>query len=160
MKQVFFFLAMLLLCVASVRAGNEINISARDQQAVGVTIYNNNLALVKDRRKIDVPVGIQTLAFSEVSAKIKPETALMNGGDLAVLEQDFEYDLLTPQSLLQKYVGREVTMIRRHPTTGEEQPVQAKVLSVGNGVVLRVSDRIETEVNGRLVYPDVSSTPT
>ena len=158
MKQVFFFLAMLFLCVASVRAGDEINISARNQQTVGVTIYNNNLALVKDRRKIDVPIGMQTLAFSEVSAKIKPETALMNGGDLAVLEQNFEYDLLTPQSLLQKYVGREVTMIRRHPTTGEEQPVQAKVLSVGNGVVLRVGDRIETEVNGRLVYPDVPNT--
>ena len=158
MKQAFLFLTTLLLCVASVWASDEINISSRDQQSVSVTIYNKNLALVKDRRKITLPKGMQTLAFREVSAKIKPETALLNAGDLSVLEQNFEYDLLSPQSLLQKYVGREVTMVRRHPTTGEEQVVQAKVLSAGNGVVLRVGDRIETEVSGRLVYPDVPDT--
>jgi hypothetical protein len=158
MKQVLFFLAVFLLCITSVRAKAEINVSAHDQQSVGITIYNKNLALVKDRRKIDVPKGIQELAFREVSAQIKPETALMNGQDLAVLEQNFEYDLLTPESLLHKYVGREVTMIRRHPTTGEDQPVQVKVLSAGNGVVLQVGDRIETAVSGRLVYPDVPDT--
>lgn len=158
MKQVLFFLATFLFCVAPVLAGDEINVTARDQQTVSVTIYNKNLALVKDRRKITVPNGMQTLAFREVSAKIKPETALLNAGDLSVLEQNFEYDLLSPQSLLQKYVGRDVTMVRRHPTTGEEQLVQAKVLSAGNGVVLRVGDRIETEVSGRLVYPDIPDT--
>ncbi len=158
MKRLLFFLMVLMLCGASVQASEEINVAARDQQSVSVTIYNKNLALVKDRRKIVVPKGLQTLAFREVSAKIKPETALMNGGNLAVLEQNFEYDLLTPQSLLLKYVGREVTMIRRHPTTGEDQIEQAKVLSAGNGVVLQVGSRIETEVSGRLVYPDVPDT--
>jgi hypothetical protein len=158
MKQVFVFLATLLISVASVWAGDEINVSAQDQQSISVTIYNKNIALVKDRRKITVPKGMQTLAFREVSAKIKPETALLHAGELSVLEQNFEYDLLSPQSLLQKYIGREVTMVRRHPTTGEEQFVQAKVLSAGNGVVLRAGDRIETEVSGRLVYPDVPDT--
>ena len=155
MKRVLFFLVALTLAVASAQAGDEITVSAQDQQSISVTIYNKDLALVKDRRKIVLANGLQTLAFREVSARIKPETALMNGGDVAVLEQNFEYDLLTPQSLLQKYVGREVTMIRRHPTTGEEQSVQAKVLSAGNGVVLRTGNRIETEVSGQLVYPDV-----
>jgi len=158
MKPVLFVLAALLLGISPVRAGVEIAVPAQHQQAIGVTIYNKNLALIKDRRRIDVPKGVQTLAFREVSAQIKPETALLNGEDLAVLEQNFEYDLLTPESLLQKYVGREVTMIRRHPTTGEDQPVQAKVLSAGNGVVLQVGDRIETAVSGRLVYADVPDT--
>lgn len=158
MKQTLILLMTLMLWMTSVQASEEINVSARDQQAVSVTIYNQNLALVKDRRNITVPKGLQTLAFREVSAKIKPETALISGGDLAVLEQNFEYDLLTPESLLQKYVGREVTMIRRHPTTGVEQSEQAKVLSAGNGVVLQVGNRIETEVSGRLVYPDVPDT--
>jgi len=158
MKQDLSYLAALLLCLGAVGASAEINVPAGAQQSVGVTIYNKNLALVKDRRQIDVPKGEQTLAFREVSAQIKPETALMNGRDLTVFEQNFEYDLLTPESLLQKYVGREVTMIRRHPTTGEDQSVQAKVLSAGSGVVLQVGDRIETEVSGRLVYPDVPDT--
>lgn len=156
LKKSSVILAAIWLCSGSAVLGSdEIVITAQEQQAVSVTIYNQNLALIKDRRTINLPQGTQTLAFREVSARIKPETALMHGRNLAVLEQNFEYDLLTPQSLLQKYVGREVTMIRRHPASSEEQPVQAKVLSAGNGVVLQVGNRIETEVTGRLVYPDV-----
>lgn len=158
MKSVLFVLGAFLFGLPPVLATAEITLSSQDQQAIGVTIYNKNLALIKDRRRIEVPAGVQTLAFREVSAQIKPETALLTGKDLAVVEQNFEYDLLTPESLLQKYVGREVTMIRRHPTTGEDQPVQAKVLSAGNGVVLQVGNRIETAVSGRLVYADVPAT--
>lgn len=152
--------ATAFVCCGAVaaQAGEEIIVGAKEQQSVSVTIYNKNLALIKDRRSIALPAGLHTLAFREVSAKIKPETALVNGGNLTVLEQNFEYDLLTPQSLLHKYVGREVTMNRLHPVTGEEQSVQAKVLSAGNGVVLQVGNRIETEVSGRLVYPDVPAT--
>lgn len=152
--------ATAFVCCGAVaaQAGEEIIVGAKEQQSVSVTIYNKNLALIKDRRSIVLPAGLHTLAFREVSAKIKPETALVNGGNLTVLEQNFEYDLLTPQSLLHKYVGREVTMNRLHPVTGEEQSVQAKVLSAGNGVVLQVGNRIETEVSGRLVYPDVPAT--
>ena len=152
------FAAPLLLAAMVASAGDEVTVSARDQQAVTVAIYNKNLALVKDRRKVTLPTGIHTLAFREVSARIKPETALVHGGEFRVLEQNFEYDLLTPQSLLQKYVGREVTMITRHPTTGEEQSRQVKVLAAGKGVVLQSGDRIETEVSGRLVYADVPPT--
>lgn len=149
-------LAAIWLCSGSMAlAGDEIVVTAQEQQAVSVTIYNQNLALIKDRRTITLPKGTQTLAFREVSAKMKPETALMRGAAMDVLEQNFEYDLLSPTSLLQKYVGREVTMIQRHPTTNEEEAVQAKVLSAGSGVVLQVGNRIESEVTGRLVYPDV-----
>lgn len=155
MKRTFFWAVALLLCAGSAGAVDEISVTAQDQKAVSVTIYNKNLALVKDRRNITLPRGAQTLAFREVSAQIKPETALMIGGDLRVLEQNFEYDLLSPQSLLRKYVGREVTLVKRHPTTGEEQSTQAKVLSAGDGVVLQVGNRIEAEVSGRLVYPDI-----
>jgi len=155
MKKAFFSVAVFLLCLDLAQANDEISVTAQDQQSVSVTIYNKNIALVKDRRKISMPQGVQTLAFREVSAQIKPETALMNGGDLQVLEQNFEYDLLSPQSLLRRYVGREVTLVKPHPTTSEEQSVQARVLSAGDGVVLQVGNRIETEISGRLVYPDV-----
>jgi hypothetical protein len=155
MKKVFVLAAALFCCGGPVQAGDEIAVSSREQQSVSVTIYNKNVALVRDRRTINLPEGVHMLAFREISARIKPETAVLYGGELNVHEQRFEYDLLTPQSLLRSFVGREVTMSSRHPVTGEEQSVQAKVLSAGDGVVLQVGNRIETEVSGRLIFPDL-----
>lgn len=126
-----------------------------DQTAVAVTIYNQDLALVRDSRSITLAPGRQTLAFREVSAKIRPETALLAAPSIHVLEQNFEYDLLTPASLLDKYVGRTVKLIKTHPTSGEEAAEEATVLSAGSGTVLKVGDRIEAGVPGRLVFPDV-----
>jgi hypothetical protein len=126
-----------------------------DQAAVAVTIYNQDLALVRDSRSITLAPGQQTLAFREVSAMIRPETALLAAPGLQVLEQNFEYDLLTPQSLLDKYVGRKVQLVKTHPTTGEEAKEEATVLSAGQGTVLKVGDHIESGVPGRLIFPDV-----
>ncbi len=126
-----------------------------DRMSVAVTIYNNDLALIKDRRQLDLDKGVQTLDFREVSGKIRPETALLKADNLTVLEQNFEFDLLTPDALLKKYVGREVTVVRSHPTTGEETRQKARVLSAVNGVVLEIDGTIETGVPGRIVYPDV-----
>ncbi len=144
-----------------VEGGEKVSTLA-DQTRVNVTIYNENLALVKDVRTIALPPGINRLAFREVSAKLRPETALMrsisNPDSLAVLEQNFDFDLLTPEKLLEKYVGRRVEIVKTHPTTGEETTVAAQVLSANNGVVLRVGNRIETGVPGRLIFPDVPET--
>jgi len=94
-----------------------------------------------------------------VSARIRPETALLRSlaGDesLTVLEQNFDFDLLTPEKLLEKYVGRQVGVIKTHPTTGEETEEQATVLSAAEGTVLRIGDRIETGTPGRIVYREV-----
>ena len=151
-------LTLMLLCTLAAGptlAAEERIVPASDRKAIGVTIYNHDLALVKDRRTIDLEPGAHTLAFREVSARIRPETVLVRADGLRVHEQNFEYDLLSPQALLRKYVGREVTLIDRHPTTGEEKARQVRVLSAGDGVVLQAGDRIETEISGRLVYPDV-----
>ncbi len=126
-----------------------------DQTSVSVTIYNQNLALIKDQRTITLPKGVQVLDFREVSAQIQPETALLAGDDLSILEQNFEFDLLTPQALLQKYVGKDVVVVKTHPTTGEETHITAKVLSAQNGVVLQIGDHIESGIPGRLIFPDV-----
>jgi hypothetical protein len=126
-----------------------------DQTSVAVTIYNQDLALVRDARKLGVEPGQQTLAFREVSAKIRPQTALLAAPGLQVLEQNFEYDLLSPQSLLEKYVGQKVTLVKTHPTTGEETEQEATVLSNGSGTVLRVGDHIESGIPGRLIFPSV-----
>jgi hypothetical protein len=130
-----------------------------DQTGVGVTIYNTNLALVRDRRRIDLPAGESRLALRDVSAQIQPETALLQSVGapqrLIVLEQNFDYDLLSPQKLLQKYVGRDVDVIRYDPRTGERHVEHARVLANNDGVVLRYADRIETSVNGTLSFPSL-----
>ncbi|XCN73974.1 MAG: DUF4139 domain-containing protein [Candidatus Electrothrix aestuarii] len=133
----------------------EIISSLDDQTSVAVTIYNQDLALIRDSRKLTLQPGQQTLAFREVSAKIRPQTALLAAPGLQVLEQNFEYDLLSPQSLLEKYVGQQVTLVTTHPTTGEESQQEATVLSNGSGTVLRVGDHIESGVPGRLIFPSV-----
>jgi len=130
-----------------------------DQQSVAVTIYNENLALVKDVRRIAIEHGHNRLALREVSARIRPETALLRSvshpGSLALLEQNFDFDLLTPAKLLEKYVGREVRIVRTHPQTGAETIETATVLAANQGVVLRIGDRIETGRPGRIVFDSV-----
>lgn len=140
----------------------EVQSTQADQEAVAVTIYNNDLALVKDQRTLHLPAGTFALAMRDVSARIQPETALLrvlDGAPPLVLEQNFDFDLLTPTSLLEKYVGREVGLITRHPGTGAETEQRAEVLAASDGLVLRIGERIEAgrleDLPGRLVYPDI-----
>jgi hypothetical protein len=137
----------------------EIVSTLADQDEVAVTIYNDDLALVRDRRQVMLPKGELDLALREVSARIRPETALLrslsHSKGLTIFEQNFDFDLLTPGKLLEKYVGREVQVVRTHPQTGADQAETAKVLAANDGIVLKVGDRIETGLPGRLVFPDV-----
>lgn len=130
-----------------------------DQQSVAVTIYNENLALIKDVRRIALDSGDNRLALREVSAQMRPETALLrslsHAGALRLIEQNFDFDLLTPAKLLEKYVGREVRIVKTHPQTGAESIETAIVLAANNGVVLKIGDRIETGLPGRIVYDGV-----
>ena len=158
--RIFIAAALSTLSGAAIAAEpDEIRSTLNDQQSVAVTIYNSNLALVKDQRKIKLKSGMNFLALRDVSALIRPETALLhslsNAGSISVLEQNFDFDLLTPQKLLEKYVGKNVGIIKTHPTTGAETIEQATVLSANNGVVMRMGSRIETGIPGRIVYDDV-----
>jgi hypothetical protein len=130
-----------------------------DQQAVSVTIYNDNRALVRDERRITLPKGTLRVALRDVSAQMDPSTALLHSltssGAISVIEQNFNFDLLSPEKLLEKYVGRDVTVIHTNPRTGAETREEAKVLSVNGGVVLQYANRIETGVDGRLSFPSI-----
>ncbi|MFO7542481.1 MAG: DUF4139 domain-containing protein [Thiobacillus sp.] len=153
---------MLASPVAWAAPRDEIVSTASDQQGVAVTIYNDNLALVKDARRVRLGRDFNQLAWREVSAQMRPETALLrnltNPDGFRLQEQNFDFDLLTPHKLLEKYVGREVEVIRTHPTTGAETCEKAIVLSTNNGVVLKFSDRVETGVPGRLAFSGVPDT--
>lgn len=143
---------------ASAQTVDEQRIDDSTQTALAVTIYNDDLALVKDRRRVSLAEGENRLAWRSVSQQIQPETALLaavSGGlSITTLEQNFDFDLLTPESLLKKYVGRTVQVIRTNDA-GERTSEEATVLAASSGTVLRYGDRIETAVVGHLAFPDV-----
>lgn len=151
-------MVMTLGLVAVAQAQQEVTSDASQREATAITIYNEDLALVKQRRVLVLPGGLTRLSWREVSGLMRPETAslrTLSDQALDVLEQNFDFDLLTPSKLLEKYVGRQVTVIRSHPTTGEERRETATVLSGNQGTVLRFADRIETGVPGRIVFDQV-----
>ena len=156
----FAITSLLSLGVSAVENNlDESRSTLNDQQSVAVTIYNGDLALVKDTRKVKLKTGLNALALRDVSAQIRPETALLRSinapGSLTLLEQNFDFDLLTPHKMLEKYVGKTVSIVKVHPTTGAETVEQAQVLSVNDGVVLKMGNRIETGLLGRVVFDDV-----
>ncbi|ARS28065.1 DUF4139 domain-containing protein [Sphingomonas sp. KC8] len=113
------------------------------QGDVAVTIYNNDLALVQDVRQIAIPAGRSRQEFPDVSARIRPETVSFAAADTGIIEQNFDYDLLSPSKLMEKAVGRTVTIVRTNPANGAETREQAKILAVNGGVVLQIGQRIE-----------------
>jgi len=156
----FLLLPAFFLMGCSLTANAKEHLSTLDQQReLAVTIYNSNLALVKDMRTIVVKKGENALAFKDVSAQIRPQTAILRSlthpDGFSILEQNFDFDLLTPAKMLEKYVGKTVTIIKRHPTTGYETMESAVVLAANNGVVLRIGDRIETGLPGRIAFSEV-----
>lgn len=116
---------------------------ATAQGDVSVTIYNNGQALVQDTRKLNLPAGRSKQEFPDVSAAIRAETVTLTGPGIGIVEQNFDYDLLTPAKLMEKAVGQTVTLIRTNPATGGEARVRAKVLAANGGVVLQIGDTIE-----------------
>ena len=119
---------------------------AQDRTAQGelsVTIYNNGQALVQDVRQVNLPAGKSRQEFPDVSAQIRSETVTLGGEGFGIVEQNFDYDLLSPAALMEKAVGQTVTLLRTNPATGAETRERATVLAVNGGVVLRVGERIE-----------------
>lgn len=112
-------------------------------KSLSITIYTDDLALVQERRDIDVKGGRQRIEFEGVSARIRPETVSLAAADIAIVEQNFDFDLLTPAKLMEKAVGGEVTIVRVNPATGAETREQAEVLATNGGVVLKIGQRIE-----------------
>jgi hypothetical protein len=119
-----------------------------EQKSVSITIYNVNLGLVRDRRDITLPRGESSLKFAGVAAQINPATvhikSLTSPDDLAIVEQNYEYDLLSPQKLLDKYVGKKVTLVLRSYENQNERltPTEAILLANNNGAVWQIGDQI------------------
>src|SRR5512132_2429217 len=121
-----------------------------DQTELSLTVYNSDLALVRDVRSLQLPRGSFDLHFMDIAATVNPATvhfrSLTEPSRVKVLEQNYEYDLLEPEKLLRKYVGRDVTLVRlrRDLNTTREEEVTAHLLSFNNSPVWRINGEIVT----------------
>jgi hypothetical protein len=134
----------------------------KDQTDLSLTVYNGNLALVKDIRQVHLQPGVFPLRFEDVAASINPSTvhfrSLTTPEKLSVVEQNYEYDLLDPQKLLQKYVGREITLVRSEVESGSTHLVETKavLLSDNNGPVWKIGNEIVTGLTAESYrFPDL-----
>ncbi|MCX8027495.1 MAG: DUF4139 domain-containing protein [Thermodesulfovibrionales bacterium] len=164
-------ISMFLLCFAlsNISSAETVISTSSDQTNVEVTVYNNNLGLVKDQRKVKLDSGLQELRFMDVSANIIPESVsikcLNEKECVDILEQNYEYDLISPSKLLDKYVGKEVKLYWKNYYTDKEEIVKAKLLSNNQGLpVYQIGDEITFNHPGRVIFPelpkDLISKPT
>ena len=130
-----------------------------DQFGIAITIYNVNLGLVKDQREIRLNKGTGELRFMDVASQIIPASvsikSLIDSASLQILEQNYEYDLLNPQKLLDKYVGKEVKLYYKNPYTEREEVVTATLLSNNGGPIFKTGDEITFGHPGRIIFPGV-----
>ncbi|MCC2975262.1 DUF4139 domain-containing protein [Sphingomonas sp. PL-96] len=113
------------------------------QGELSIAIYTNDVALVQDVRTLTLGNGQVRQDFPDVSAAIRPETVSLAVPDASIVEQNFDYDLLSPSSLMEKAEGETITLVRTNPATGAETRERARVLAVNGGVVLDIGGRIE-----------------
>jgi len=134
-----------------------------DQKQVSVTVYNSNIALVRDVRALSLPAGTIELRFADIAAQVNPATvhivSLTAPKELTVLEQNYEYDLLSPEKLLNKYVGKEVTLVRLRTENNSTKEEDLKATLLANnegGPVWQVGNQIVTGMGAdRLIFPDL-----
>ncbi|BDA77132.1 DUF4139 domain-containing protein [Leptospira kobayashii] len=129
-----------------------------DRKNVSVTIYNGGVGLVRETRNIDLPKGIRVLRFEDVPSQIIPQTVRVKATDpkkLTVFEQNYEYDLISQERLLEKYVGKEVTIYRDSYEKGKETPVKATLIANNGSPVYKIGNEISLGYYGRVTVPTI-----
>src|SRR6267143_409358 len=133
-----------------------------DQVELAVTVYNSDIALVRDVRNLDLARGTSDLRFMDIAATVNPATvhfrSVSEPASVSVLEQNYEYDLLEPDKLLRKYVGRDVILVRRRQENGQtrEDEVKARLLSYNNAPVWQIGSEIVTGMNAdHIKFPEL-----
>lgn len=130
-------------CVLA-QASNPSNpIAPSAQGDVAVTIYSGGTALVQDTRQLALPAGVSRQEFPDVADGIRPASVRLSAAGTEIVEQNYDYDLLSPNALVEKAVGRTVTLVRTNPATGAETREQARILASNEGVVVQIGNRVE-----------------
>ena len=135
-------------------AETKIDLSAREN--LHLSIYNSGFAFVSDSRKADLKAGFNQIAFEGVSSELMPETAMLQGKGVNVLEQNYNYNLITPQNILENSVGKKVKTALYNEKTGEIKYDEAIILEASHGnPVLKFDYGIETSFPGRIIYSEI-----
>ena len=135
-------LALLGTAALPAALAQELPLTAENRRSLTLTVYNQNLALVSETRRVDLPAGETLLAIEDVSGQLQAETVLLSGQGLRIIKQSLAADLLTPSRLLEASLGQTVQIIRSHPETGADIVEEARVLSLAGGLVVQIGDRI------------------
>lgn len=144
--------------LASVPANAEQILLKNNNSKLTLSIYNQNLALVKDIRPADIKAGMSEVIFDGVAQQIQPETAMLYGQDIKVLEQNYSYNVISYENMLNQSVGQEVNTMRQNPQTGENIFEKAVLIGAAYGQpVLKFPYGIETNFNGRIVFNQIPS---
>ncbi|MFQ5442337.1 MAG: DUF4139 domain-containing protein [Thermodesulfobacteriota bacterium] len=159
LKGVFPALIFVILFVSWAEAGGAVKSTARGRVSVDATIYNNNFALIRDIRWVKIPRGTGRLVFSNVPARLIPESIRVNllgaSGGFKILEQSFNYDLITPERLLDKYVGKTIKIEVRNDFNDRRRVVDALLVSNVNGPVYKIGGRIYLDYPGIRILPAI-----
>lgn len=152
----FCLLIVLAACTAS-GAESVVKSTADEQVGVEVTVYNSNLGLVKDTRKVNLPKGEGELRFMDVAAHVMPVTvhakSTNHPKDFTILEQNYEYDLINANKLLDKYVGKKIKLIEWNRFKDTKEIVEAELLSNNQGQIFKIGDQIYLGHPGYKVLP-------
>jgi hypothetical protein len=132
--------ALAALAALAARAQDEITVTSPRADSVAVTIYRDDLALVTETRAVDLPAGAVTLVIEDVVETLLPQSAILTDAARPLSESNFDFDRLTPRSLLERSIGETVTITRTNPATGRVTRTAATILAVGEGVVLQTAD--------------------
>ena len=155
---------LLLVCSHALAEKNDsknvaLSTTSEDQIALAVTVYNVNVGLIKDQRALRLPTGQVELRFMDVASQIIPSSvsirSLVDTASLHVLEQNYEYDLLNPQKLLDKYVGKDVKLFYKNIYTDKEEIITATLLSNNGGPIFKIGEEIMFGHPGRVIFPGV-----
>ncbi len=126
-----------------------------DRNSISVTIYNGGMGLVRETRKLTLPKGVKLLRYEDVASQILPQTVRIKSEDsqkLKIFEQNYEYDLISHERLMDKYIGKEVTIYREHGEK-EGQPTKATLISNNGSPVYKIGNEISLGYFGRVTVP-------
>lgn len=154
MKSTFLLFTFLLISAAGISQ----TVSTSDQRSsVSVTIYNMGMGLVRENRTIALPKGISVLRFEDVAEDIIPQSVRVEAksGKMTVFEQNYEYDLISNSRLMDKYIGKSVTIYKYDEASKKEIPVTATLIANNDGPIFKVGNEISLGYPGRITVPTI-----
>ncbi|MBN2570363.1 MAG: DUF4139 domain-containing protein [Deltaproteobacteria bacterium] len=156
---ILFCVIILFMATSAMGEGPVSKSTAEDQTAVEITVYNSNLGLVKETRRIDIPSGQGELRFMDVASRINPVTVHVKSVNspklFTVVEQNYEYDLMNEKKLLDKYVGKKIKIIDWNEYQDRKYTVKAELLSNNEGQIYRIGGEIYLGHPGVKVFPEL-----